>query len=317
MLFNSKLEEGGIKQEKGTIIEEINMYEDNPIMSINFLLDNIVFKNNSLSRDEGGTKKTVLEINYNKIINYKNKHYLQQNCVVVVSGKVDGVKAKKLIERYFGGKLEDKKKPNFEKFKEFQKTPQIKLKYKKTEQVHLALGFTGPKFTDKDFLATQILSIILGGSMSSRLFINIRDRHGLCYDIHSSFDSYQDVGLFSIIAGLDKNRIHQAIKLILDEVRKIKKNGITIEELKKAQEFLKGHIILEMENSASVAEWFGRQEILIGATKTPEQKIAEVMKLTKSQIDSTAKKIFKTKKLNLALIGPYRNEKEFKKLLKI
>jgi predicted Zn-dependent peptidase len=153
--------------------------------------------------------------------------------------------------------------------------------------------------------------------MSSRLFINIRERHGLCYDIRSSFDSYQDVGEFSITAGLDKKRIFSAISLILDEVRKIKKNGITKEELKKAQEFLKGHIILDMEDSAAVASWFGRQEIIFNQNKTPEQKIAEVMKVKKSEVDAVARKIFKTEKLNLAIIGPYRNEKEFKKLLKI
>ncbi|MDD5289591.1 MAG: pitrilysin family protein [Patescibacteria group bacterium] len=317
MLFNSKFESQEIKREKGTIIEEINMFEDNPSFGVNLLLDNIVFKNNSLSRDEGGTKKTVSAVTRAKIINYRNTHYRPENCAIVIAGNVDNQKARRIIEKYFGGEAKKKKKPDFEKFKEFQKAPQIKLKYKKTEQVHLVFGFTGPKATDKDFMATQILSVILGGSMSSRLFINIRERYGLCYYIRSSFDSYHDVGLFSITAGLDKKRIFLAINLILKELRKIKQKGITKEELKKAQEFLKGHIILEMEDSAAVAEWFGRQEILVRQTKTPEQKIAEVMKVTKNKVDAIARKIFQTEKLNLALIGPYRDDKKFKKLLKI
>jgi len=317
MLFNSKFEEEEIKRESGTIIEEINMYEDAPAKMSDALMEKIIFKNNNLEREILGFKKTVAATTRAKIVNYKEKHYLPTNCVVAITGNVNGLKTKKIVEKYFGKKAENKKKLNFEKFKEFQKAPQVKLKYKKTEQVHLAFGLTGPKAKDKDFLAGQILSVILGGSMSSRLFINIRERHGLCYYIRSSFDSYQDVGVFSIVAGLDKKRIFSAIDLILAEIRKIKKNGITKDELKKAQEFLKGHIILEMEDSAAVAEWFGRQEILFNQNKTPEQKIAEVMKVTKKQVDAVARKIFKTEKLNLAIIGPYRNEKEFKKLLKI
>lgn len=317
MLFNSKFEEAEIKRESGTIIEEINMYEDTPAKMSDSLMEQIAFKKNSLGRDIAGYKKTVAATTRAKMVNYKNTHYLPQNCVVAIAGKVDGVKTKKIIEKYFGGKIEKKKKPDFEKFKEFQKTPQLKLKYKKTEQVHLAFGLTGPKATDKDFIAGQILSVILGGSMSSRLFINIRERHGLCYHISSSFDSYQDIGLFSIMSGLDKKRILMAIGLILDELRKIKKNGITSAELKKTKEFLKGHIILGMEDSAAVAEWFGRQEILIGQAKTPEQKITEVMKVSKSQVDAVARKIFQTNKINLALIGPYKDDKKFKKLLKI
>ena len=317
MLQNSKFEAEELKREKGTIIEEINMYEDTPTRRVESLLEEIVFKGNTLGRDIAGSKKTVQNTTREKMLQYLQKHYTPKNCVISLAGNIKNKSAREMIEKYFGISDRINQKNQFKKFIPFQKKPQLKLHYKKTEQVHLSLGFIGPKLTAKDLMATQLLSVILGGSMSSRLFINIRERQGLCYYIRAVHEGAQDTGIFSVAAGLDKNRIYEAINLILEELRKVKKHGITKEELIKAQEFLKGHLILEMEDCSSVADWYGRQELLVGKIKTPEQKIAEIMKVTKKQIDASARNIFQTQKMNLALIGPYKNEKEFKKFLKI
>ncbi|PIT89958.1 hypothetical protein COU23_01235 [Candidatus Kuenenbacteria bacterium CG10_big_fil_rev_8_21_14_0_10_36_11] len=317
MLQNSKFEAEELKREKGTIIEEINMYEDTPTRRVESLLEEMVFKGNTLGRDIAGSKKTVQNTTRGKMVQYLQKHYTPKNCVISLAGNIKNKSAREMIEKYFGISDRINQKNQFKKFIPFQKKPQLKLHYKKTEQVHLSLGFIGPKLTAKDLMATQLLSVILGGSMSSRLFINIRERQGLCYYIRAVHEGAQDTGIFSVAAGLDKNRIYKAINLILDELRIIKNNGIKEEELKKAREFLKGHLILEMEDCSSVADWYGRQELLVGKLKTPEQKIAEIMKVTKKQIDASARNIFQTQKMNLALIGPYKNEKEFKKFLKI
>jgi len=317
MILNSKFEEQEIEREKGTIIEEINMYEDNPLIGLGFLLEEVVFKGNTLSKDEGGTKKSVRGTTRNKMVNFKNKHYFSENMVISVAGNFKQDKIKKLISKYFSNNNKSIEKIKFDKFKSKQVKPQINLKYKKTEQVHLAFGFLGPSYTDKNFIATNILSVILGGSMSSRLFINIRERHGLCYHIGSGLSTYQDIGNLNIRAGLDKDRIMQAIELILNELRKIKSKGITKEELNKAKEYIKGKMILHLEDSSSVADWYARQQLLVGTTKTPEQKIAEIMKVTKADVNKVAKKMFQTKNINLALIGPFKSEKEFLKVLKI
>jgi len=317
MLQNSKFESEELEREKGTIIEEINMYEDTPKRRVGEILESIVFKGNTLGRDIAGSKKTVKGITQEKMLCYLKKHYTPKNCVISVAGDIKTDVAKKNIKKYFGIIGLVNKKNQFRKFISFQKIQQLKLHYKKTEQVHLAFGFTGPKLTDKRLLHSQILALILGGFMSSRLFINIRERQGLCYYIHSDYEAVQDTGIFSIAAGLDKNRIYEAINLILEEVRKIKNQGISLEELNKAQEFLKGHLILEMEDSSSVAEWYGRQELLVGKIKTPEEKIKEVMAVTKAQVEAIARDIFQTKKINLALIGPYKDEGKFKKFLRI
>ena len=317
MILNSKFEEQEIEREKGTIIEEINMYEDNPLIGLGFLLEEVVFKGNTLSKDEGGTKKSVRGTTRNKMVNFKNKHYFSENMVISVAGNFKQDKIKKLISKYFSNNNKSIENIKFDKFKSKQVKPQINLKYKKTEQVHLAFGFLGPSYTDKNFIATNILSVILGGSMSSRLFINIRERHGLCYHIGSGLSTYQDIGNLNIRAGLDKDRIMQAIELILNELRKIKSKGITKEELNKAKEYIKGKMILHLEDSSSVADWYARQQLLVGTTKTPEQKIAEIMKVTKADVNKVAKKMFQTKNINLALIGPFKSEKEFLKVLKI
>ncbi|HOY56209.1 MAG TPA: pitrilysin family protein [bacterium] len=317
MLHNSKLDKEEIDREKGTIIEEINMYEDTPKMNIENLIMEILFKGNSLARNVAGSKKTVSKTTRENMLKYWQKNYTPKNCVISIAGKININQVKKDIEKKFGDEVFNNKKNSFEKFKEFQTQPQIKLQYKKTEQVHLSFGFTGPKLADKDLMAVQLLGVILGGSMSSRLFINIRERHGLCYYIRASHDATQDTGMFNISAGLDKKRIFKAIELILEEVRKIKNQGITIEELKKAQEFLKGHLILGMEDSSSVADWYGRQELMLGKIKTPTEKIKLIMSVKKTALDAVAKKIFQTNKLNLALIGPFKNAQEFLKIIKI
>ncbi|MFH1456624.1 MAG: pitrilysin family protein [Patescibacteria group bacterium] len=320
MIFNSKLEEKELNREKGTIIEEINMYDDTPMMWADVLMEEIIFKNSGLAHDQLGTKKNIRAMSKNKMINYKNKYYFPKNMLISVAGNFETNNIKNLIDKYFNGltKISQRAKVvKLGKIKFKQDKPQINLKYKNTEQIHLAFGFPAFGHKDKELLPANLLSVILGGSMSSRLFINVRERQGLCYYINSSLNVYQDIGNLSIRAGLDKERIIQAIKLILKELNKIKNKGITNAELKKAKEYIKGKMILNLEDSSSVAEWYGKQQFLIDKTKTPEQKIAEIMKISKIDVDKVAKKIFQTKSINLALIGPFTSENDFLKILKI
>ena len=325
MVWNSKLEDKEIKRESGTIIEEINMYEDDPKRMVNSLIQQLIFKGNSLGREVLGSKKTVRNVTHNKMKIFKNKYYLPHNIIISVAGNIESQQVQALVERYFGGNgrrtlrhISAKRgKIGFQKFKAYQAGPQINLKYKDSAQVHLDFGFVGPSYKDKDLIAAQVLSALLGGMFSSRLFINVRERQGLCYYIHSAVYSYQDTGIFLVKSGLDKNRIFQAIQIILNELRKIKAKGVSQQELNKAKENIKGKMILALEDSLSVAEWYGNQQLLVGKVKTPEQKIAEIMQITKPDVDRAARKIFQTKKINLALIGPFKYEKDFLRLLKI
>jgi len=317
MLFHSKFEEKEIEREKGTIIEEINMYEDDPRRYSGVLLGEILYRGNTLARDVIGSKETVKAVTRNGMVNFLKANYFPKNMVVSIAGKINIKDTKDLIEDYFSRAIKNKAKPFYEKFNQIQKRPQVLLKYKDTEQVHLSIGFLGPSYKDEELVATQILSVILGGSMSSRLFINVRERKGLCYYIRCVTDTFQDIGGLVVQAGLDKKRIKAAIELILKELKKVKDKGITPDELKKGKEFLKGKLILDLEDSSSVAEWYGRQQLLIGRAKTPEKKLEEINEVTQKQVNKLAKRIFKKSMINLALIGPFKSDKEFKKLLKI
>lgn len=318
MLWHAKLEEQEIQREKGTILEEINMYEDRPQDKVDEVVEELIFnKNHSLGRNVIGLKKTIKAVNSKKMKKFKNDFYLPKNMVISVAGNFKNQEIKNLIEKYFNTKKSDKKIKSFEKFKKYQTEPQVALEHKSTEQAHLSLGFLGPKYTDKDYIATQVLSNILGGGMSSRLFINIRERHGLCYYVRSSLNPYQDAGNFIIESGLDKKRIDLALKLILKEIEKIKNKPVDAKELTKAKENLKGRIILSLENSSVVAEWYANQELLIGKTQSPEQKIRDIMKVTATDVQTCAQKIFQNKNMNLAIIGPYKDKNKFLNILKI
>ncbi len=321
VLHNSKFQAEEIEREKSTVIEEINMHEDDPKDVSNILLEEILFKNNSLGRHIAGSKKIVKDFSREKLVSFWRAHYFPQNMVLVVAGNFKTARARKLIQKHFVEKstLVNRTKKKFKKFNFVQRgrQPTVKLKYKKTEQAHLSLGFPAPRYGQKDFWATRLLSIILGEGMSSRLFINIREKYGLCYYIYSALDGYQDVGALGVFAGLDKKRIYQALNLIMAELRKIKDKGISREELKRAQEGLKGRLILRLEDSAALASWYGEGELLFSRPETPEERIRAIMKVKKSEVEAVAKKVFQPGKLNLALVSPCRETQSIKKIINL
>jgi len=317
MIWNSKLEQKEINKESGTIIEEINMYEDDPRRDVEDVMLSVTYAGNTLGRLVIGFKETVKSITSSQMKKYKKEYYTPNNLVLSIAGDIDLNITKELVNKYFNQNIKQTVKKKFVPFKNIQSKPRLKVKYKDSHQAHLSFGFVGPKYIDKNVEAARILSVVLGGSMSSRLFMNIREKRGLCYFIRASADSFQDTGLIEIHAGLDKTKISEAIKLILLELNKIKSKGISAKELSKAKEIIKGRTILDLEESSSVADWYGRQQLLINKTETPEQIFAKIDKISTADIQRLAHQIFQTKKINLALIGPFKDEKEFSKLLKI
>jgi len=313
IIFNSKFDAQEIDKERGVIIEEINMYEDTPMSLCGELLEELVFgKQHPLGWFISGPKKVIQNITREEIIKYHNTFYQPQNLIVAVAGKFDHyIDAK--IKEHFHQPKNNKKITSFKKYKTSQKSENIFLKFKKTEQVHLALGFPSFHYLHPDKAAENLLAVILGGNMSSRLFINIREKLGLCYFIRASSDAYEDSGIFSIQAGLDKKRIGNAIPAIINELHKIVAEGISEQELKRAKDYLTGRIALDLEDSLAIASWYTRQKLLVNKLLTPEEKLAEYDKIKVSDLQRVAKKIFAKKYLNLVLIGPYHNKNKFKK----
>lgn len=306
MVFNSLFDNEELNREKAVIIEEINMYQDNPIMHVEDLVEELIFKGNKLGWLIIGSKKTVKGINRQKIMAAKDKFYQPGNMVLSLAGKLK-TKDLKLIEKYFSGQINKKRKIGFTDFKTKQSAQQTKAVYKKTDQLQMALGWPAFGYGHQDIYAAHLLAIILGGNMSSRLFIEIRERRGLAYYIRAMNNVYQDTGCLVIQAGLDKKRWLEAVEIILEEIKLIKKQGVKPEELKRAKEFFKGKLAIELEDSAQLAGWYGRQNLLVEQILKPEEKIKKLFKVKQTDIQRAAKKIFVKNKLNLVTIGPLRD----------
>jgi predicted Zn-dependent peptidase len=316
MLLNSVFNEKELQREKGVIIEEINMYHDNPLMYIEDRIESLIYKGNTLQREIAGEKEVFKKINRTDLLNFKNAHYHPEKTVVVVAGNVPA-NIESLVNKYYLRHFKKGKQngSGFEKFVPTQKDSRVDLMYKKTDQVQLALGFLSAGYESDKVEVTNLLSVILGGNMSSRLFIQIRERRGLAYSVCCSSSPYQDVGSVIIQAGLDKGRVDEALAVILAELFKIKKYGVSVKELNDAKEYLRGKLLLSMENSSDAAGWFGKHALLTKKVLTPQEKVARLLKVRPSDIKKIAGEIFKKEMLNLAIIGPYKDKQKFLKII--
>lgn len=315
MVLNPILLVEEIEREKGVIVEEINMYEDNPQRKVGELFENLLYQGNPLGFDIAGSKETVRSFSHLTFIDYIKNLYHPKNAVLVVAGglgKNNNKELKKIIEEKFL-KWKSRQSASINSFlsiKENQVKPEILIKYKKTEQAHFCLGFRAFSFNDSRKYVLSVLSAILGGGMSSRLFIQVRERRGLCYYISTGSELYHDCGNFVTQAGVTNQlkKIKEAVKVILNEHKKIIKGDIKRDELKRAKELIKGRFLLSLEDSARVATYFGRKQLLENKIKTPEEIIKKIEAVEIDEITSLAKQLFTEKNLNLALIGPFKTQ---------
>lgn len=199
--------------------------------------------------------------------------------------------------------------------KESQDKPAVKLMFKNTYQAHIALGVRGYNLFDPRRYSLAVLSTILGGSMSSRLFLSVREREGLAYYIRTVNEHYTDTGYLATFAGIKQSRLNDALSIILKEYKTIREKKVSAEELQKAKEYIKGKLTLRLEGSDEVASFFGVQEILSSEPLLLEQIFAKIEAVTQEDIQNAAKDIFKPERLNLALIGAFKNDREFVKVL--
>jgi len=297
-------------------VEEINMYEDNPMMYMEDLFEQTVFGEHPLGWNIAGPKEIIKEISRTQLYNYYKKYYQPANMLVVVAGLINN-QTLDMVKKYFHGRSIGKFGNNYKKATVSQSKPQIKIMKKQTEQAQMALGFPAYSFMNEKIYTLYLMSVILGGNMSSRLFTSIREKKGLCYFIRSSANVYQDTGTLMIQAGLDKSRLHRAIREILKELKKLKNSGVTKQELRKAKDYLGGKLTLKLETSDDVASWLAKQELLENRIITPTQLMVKLGKVEVWDIKKVANEIIKTNKLNLSLIGPFDKPSEFSKLLKI
>jgi len=316
MLFHSLFDPQEFARERGVIIEEIKMYKDNPLIYIDNLFEQTLYGNCPLGWSISGEIKNIEQLTHRELLNFKMRHYSLSNITVAVAGQVNRTKIKKMINQYFIQPTKINHNLSFKKYLQRpQKSPTLNILSKPSQQIQLALGFPGYSYTHRDEETANLLAIILGGNMSSRLFTEVREKRGLAYAVRAESTSYQDTGNFVITAGIDAKNALETTRIILGELKKIKKDGVTVEELKRAKTFFEGKLSLSLEDSAELAAWYGRQQVLIGKILTPASKIKQIQKIGLGAIQRVANNIFQRRKLNLAVIGDLKKSPQLLSLL--
>jgi predicted Zn-dependent peptidase len=313
MLLNSLFEEKEIEREKGVIIEEYNMYENNPMMHIEDVFENCLFGDTPAGWDTIGTKENIKAFKRQDFIDYFKMQYGTKSLSVVLAGNVNSAAIKTAEKLLLGFQKNSWQKKIA--VKNNQKAPQFKISYKNGDQTTIALGVRTVPMGHKLELKLKLLSVILGGSMSSRLFINLRERNGLAYYVRTSTEYHSDAGYLDTQAGIPTAKVKEAVKIILAEYKKLKNELVGQEELKKAKDLIKGRLFLHMEASDEVASWYGKQAALRGKIITPAKFLTEIDKITSADLRRAAAQVFVNKNLNFALIGKAKAE-EFKGILK-
>lgn len=322
MLTKPLMEQEEMDRERGVIIEEINMYEDNPMMQVEDVWEECLYGDAPAGWETLGPKENIRSMTRKDLYGYFSQQYNISNIVVCLAGKVSSGMVKK-AEKAFGF-------PNGRTRNKLQvrtvKGGRIHAKHKATDQAHLALGVHSLPYNHKEKNISKLMAIILGGSMSSRLFVNLRERNGLAYYVRTSQESYTDSGYLASFAGVPVGKIDQALKIIIGEYRRLRTELISKEELQRTKDLICGRSTLQLEASDNIANWYGRQAIMAltlkregktaPAIKTPAASFSDIKKISPADIRRLANKIFTDSNLHLAVIGPFKDKKRFEKMMK-
>jgi predicted Zn-dependent peptidase len=315
IFLNSRFPEEEIEKERFVIVEEINMYRDDPAQDVGDKWTDLLYGDQPAGWSVAGKKETVLGFKRDQFVDYFNTHYFAGNTIAVVAGDVDHEEIKGKVADYFAGAREREevvKEPVVEE----QKEPGILVVNKKTDQTHFVLGARAYDIFDPRKPVLKVLSVILGGGMSSRIFTEVRTKRGLAYTVYTSANPFTDHGYLGTYAGVNNDKALEAIEVILGEYKKLKEEIVPEEELKKVKDMIRGRTAISLEQSDEVAGYFAEQELLENKILTPEEKLEKIERVTAKEIQEVANDVFSNDKLNLALIGPVEDESKIKESLK-
>lgn len=305
-----------IEKEKGVIIEELNMYEDLPMRKVGDIFMELLYSDQPAGWDVGGQKEIIRKLTRDDFIKYRGEHYLSKSTLIVVAGAFDENEIIAKIEKEFG-QIPDAQKSGKLKVIESQSQPALKLKYKEVDQTHLILGCRSFPLNDPRKYSLEVLSEVLGGGMSSRLFQRVREELGAAYYVKAGANLFTDHGYCAVSAGVEHSKLVKVVEVIIQEMNKLKNVKVSPEELQKAKNHLIGKIILGLEGSDDLASFYGSQEILGSPIVTPQELVEKIEFVNEEQVLSMAKDIFKNENLNLALIGPVKNGTDLERVLRL
>jgi predicted Zn-dependent peptidase len=293
-----------IERERGVIIEEIRMYSDAPMHHVNHLWQEALFGRHPLGRRIDGSIDTVSQFKRNDFIKYTKKHYHTRNAVVVVSGNYNEGEVMKLLQEMFttlpaGQETNPRPAP-----KTIPSQKVLAEVRNNLDQTHMIVGVPGVKIDDERRFAANLLAIILGGGMSSRLFLSVRERNGLAYAVRTSLQAYVDTGSFATQLGVRSDKADQALSLVLEEYDRVMNEVVSKEELNKAKEMVKGRLLLDLEETNALAQYSGMQELLQKKITTPEELMKNYNAVTADQIMALAREILVRRKRAVVVLGP-------------
>jgi len=309
MVLNASIAEKDVERERTVIMEEIKMYQDLPNHHVHDMLADLMWPEHPLGRPIAGNIDSVANISRNDITGYKKAKYAPENISIVLCGNLDHNAAVSRIKDIFRSKIKLEAWP-FSAFKNSQSGPRINVLYKDTEQAHLCMGLHSFGRMHKDRFALGLLHIILGANMSSRLFENIREKKGLAYEIGTEIKRYRETGAFIVHAGMEHRKANDVIRVILEELKKIKCEKVSGSELKRAKEFFRVQLLMALEDTVEHMLWLGDYVTTLNKLPDREKIINKVVAVTVSDIKRVAGSIFKGSNLNIALIGALKDKEQ-------
>jgi predicted Zn-dependent peptidase len=300
---------GELEKERKVVLEELASVADSPGQQVDLILDELLWPEQPLGWDIAGTKESIEALTREMVVDYVRRQYVPNNMVVSIAGAIDEEAVKALLAPRLGA-LSAGAPDAWYPARNGQSAPGCELLFKRTEQTHIAIGLQGLPLDHPDRYALDLLSVLFGESMSSRLFVELRERQGLCYDVHSYVTHFLDAGSFGVYAAVDPANGPKAVGALMQELRRLAA-GVPEEELRKAKELSKGRMLLRMEDTRAVSGWLGGQEMLTGEILSPEEVVARLEAVTTDDLARVVRALLKREQLNLAVVGPHRSDRRF------
>lgn len=316
IFLNSTLPKREITKERGAIIQEIDMYEDMPMRTVDNVFDELLYGTaHPLGRTILGPKDNIRRFTRRDFETYLRRNYTPLNTVVCVAGSFKTKAVLSQIRRAFE-RLPHGNPPDCVTFSAEQDSPRVAIKHKKTDQTHFILGVSAYPYLHPDEAALSVLSTILGGGMSSRLFMEVREKRGLAYSIQSWVERYPDTGSFVIQAGIEHAKLDITLSTVLQELRKIRRAAVPKAELEKAKSYLKGTLAISLETSDEIANHAATSIINTGRFRVLDDILRDIDAVKAADVQRVAKDIFRRDRLNLAIIGPHESKGRLEELLR-
>jgi predicted Zn-dependent peptidase len=315
MVQHPLFEPAELEKEKHVVLEELGLAQDAPGEWVHQLFSELLWPDQPLGWEVAGTPETVNAQTRESLLAYVRRGYVPTCTVLMVAGHADPEAVLRAAAERFAGNHAPP--PTWAPAVDAQGQPRVAIQVRDTEQAYICLGGKGLRRLDPDRYALRVANSILGDGMSSRLFIEVREKRGLAYDVHSYVAAFHDTGAVVVNAGIDRERIDRALSAILREVDRLRQEPVPESELRKVKEYIKGRTLLSLEDSASVAQWYATQELLTDELLTPDDVIARLEAVTAGDVLRVAQRVFTPQWLNLALIGPRVDEDWLRSLLRL